>query len=98
QPPLWRDPALEVLEERGLRHERAYLDHLRTRGLSITDLRSAGEPAEAAQRTLAAMQDGADVIVQATLAQGGWLGRADVLLRVRQESELGAWSYEVVDT
>jgi uncharacterized protein len=98
EPPRWRDPALEVLEERGLRHERAYLDHLRARGRVITELRGDGDAAGAVARTRAAMQAGADVIVQATLAQGRWLGRADVLLRVTDPSELGAWSYEVVDT
>src|SRR5439155_989734 len=48
--------------------------------------------------TLAAMREGADVIVQATLLDGRWLGRADVLRRVPLPSRLGDWSYEVWDT
>ena len=28
-PPTWRDPSLEVLQQRGLEHEGQYLDHLR---------------------------------------------------------------------
>jgi uncharacterized protein len=44
------------------------------------------------------MRSGADVIAQATLASGRWLGRADVLLRVERKSKLGAWSYEALDT
>ena len=44
------------------------------------------------------MHDGADVIYQATLAHGRWRGRADFLQRTATPSDLGAWSYEVVDT
>ena len=28
KPPYWQDPMLDALRERGLVHERAYLDHL----------------------------------------------------------------------
>jgi uncharacterized protein len=97
-PPHWRDPDLEVLEERGLRHERAYLDHLRRLGRTITELRGDDAAHDAVRRTHDAMRAGADVIVQATLAHDRWFGRADVLLRVERPSELGLWSYEVVDT
>src|SRR5205085_11840238 len=45
-----------------------------------------------------AMRSGAAAIVQAKLEDGRWRGRADVLLRVNTPSELGNWSYEVVDT
>jgi hypothetical protein len=38
KPPAWVDPVLIVLRERGLEHERGYVDELRARGLSITDL------------------------------------------------------------
>jgi uncharacterized protein len=44
------------------------------------------------------MRSGADVIVQAALLQGVWSGRADILRRVEIASDLGAWSYEVIDT
>ncbi len=43
------------------------------------------------------MVQGADVIYKATLIQEPWAGRADFLIRVETPSELGAWSYEVVD-
>src|SRR4029079_19037847 len=49
-------------------------------------------------KTLRAMRKGADVIVQAALDSGQWLGYADVLRRVGQRSAVGAWSYEVHDT
>jgi uncharacterized protein len=44
------------------------------------------------------MVQGADVIYQATFIQEPWAGRADFLIRVETPSELGAWSYEVVET
>src|SRR5918994_3627325 len=40
---------------------------------------------------------GAEIIYQATLRSGHWHGRADFLKRVERRSELGAWSYEVLD-
>lgn len=55
-------------------------------------------PTSALDRTLAAMRSGAGAIVQAHLAHGRWTGRADALLRVEEPSDLGDWSYEVVDT
>ena len=94
--PSWQDPALAVLQERGFRHEAAYLDHLESEGLSV--LRPAAGEALAVAATAAAMRDGADVITQATLAMGRWYGRADVLWRIDRPSDLGAWSYEVTDT
>ena len=50
------------------------------------------------ERALEAMRAGADAIVQAELGRGRWVGRADVLLRVEEPSDLGSWSYEVADT
>ena len=95
-PPRWRDPALEVLQERGLALEQAYLDHLRRQGRRIAE---PGPDADGAafERTISAMRGGADVIYQATLGSGRWHGRADFLQRVEQPSRLGAWSYEVLD-
>src|SRR5690606_11530047 len=48
-------------------------------------------------RTLAAMKEGVDAIYQPTLGDNAWLGRADFLLRTGRRSDLGPWSYEVVD-
>src|SRR5260370_32851729 len=39
-----------------------------------------------------------DVCLQEALLQGGWSGRADILRQVETPSDLGAWSYEVIDT
>jgi predicted RecB family nuclease len=43
------------------------------------------------------MENGAEVIAQATLISGRWFGRADVLRRVERASKFGSWSYEVYD-
>jgi uncharacterized protein len=100
EPPRWRDPALAVLQQRGLEFERGYLEHLAADGVTITrlDPDAADSPASAYERTLEAMCRGDDVIVQATLVRDRWLGRADLLRRVAAPSALGAWSYEVTDT
>ncbi len=98
KPPDWYRPDAAVLRERGLEHERAYLAQLEGQGLRITRLDEGGDERRGLEDTLAAIYRGADVIAQATLAGGRWLGRADVLRRVDIPSGLGAWSYEAVDT
>lgn len=98
KPPDWFRPEAEVLRARGLEHERAYLAHLEGKGRRITRLNEDAQGASALERTVGAMRAGADVIAQAPLADGRWLGIADVLLRVERPSDLGAWSYEALDT
>lgn len=97
----WHDPSVEHRMERGLEHERVYVDHLRALGKEIVDLRRTDEVAagdDGLTCTLDAMHSGAEVIVQAKLVDGRWLGYADILERVEKPSELGNYSYEVVDT
>ena len=50
------------------------------------------------RQTLAAMNRGAQVIVQGALSHDHWIGRADILRRIETPSDIGNWSYEVVDT
>ena len=92
--PKFVDPVLEVLTERGLQHEADYVAFLREQGRDVVDLGEAA-PVEA---TPAAMRDGPDVIFQATLRSSRWSGRADFLMRTDRPSELGSFSYEVLDT
>lgn len=96
--PAWQNPVLEVLMQRGLDHERAYLDYLRSEGRTIVELPETGDTDAAFQATCDAMRHGIDIIVQPTLVLGQWHGRADILRRVTSQSALGPWSYEVVDT
>ena len=92
RPPAYRDEMVEVLAERGLEHEAAYVASL---GAQAVRIESDGDGAAATRR---AMEAGAAVIVQGVLAAGRWMGRADILRRVEGESRLGGWHYEVVDT
>lgn len=97
-----RDDAAELLARKGAVHERQYLDRLRDEGREIVEFSVPAAFIEdyiaAARRTEEAMERGADVLVQATLFDGTWLGRADVLMRVPMPSQRWAWSYEVIDT
>ena len=106
-PRKFDDPGLEVLQKRGEEHERAYLERLKAAGKTVVEVpepsRESGLGyAERWERyaaaTLEAMRSGADVLFQAGLCDGTWLGKADFLVRVEEPSGLGAWSYEVVDT
>ena len=80
------------------------MESLRAQGLNVVVIprgegRATAESlAQHTAETLAAMQAGAEVIVQARLAHADLAGYADILLRVEQPSALGAWSYEVQDT
>ena len=95
--PSWRSPDLWVLQERGFEHEKAYLDFLAAKGLSIVDMRDVDDDGTAFAKTCEAMESGAPVLVQATLENGQWFGRVDVLQRVERPSKLGDWLYEVYD-
>jgi predicted RecB family nuclease len=94
----WRDPALQVMAERGLEHEREYLEHLEEQKLEVVRLPEDGSEFDLLAKTLEVMRAGPDVIAQATLGRGRWLGRADVLRRVSTASRLGSYSYEPYDT
>jgi predicted RecB family nuclease len=96
--PVHWDPLLEILQERGLRHERAYLEHLRSLGHNPVTIDGVDISDVSVEQTLSAMRAGEAVIVQAALRSGRWSGRADILRRVERPSGLGAWSYEVIDT
>jgi predicted RecB family nuclease len=97
RPKLW-DPALESLWERGFRHEQDFIQHLKAEGLNVVTIDGIDIDEAAVQATTGAMATGIDVIVQAALRSGNWIGRADVLRRVERSSVLGPWSYEAYDT
>jgi predicted RecB family nuclease len=97
QAPTWIDPAMLVLQQRGLEHERRYAEMLRAAGLAVVDLADHNGD-DAVTRSLDAMRARSDVILQPALRDGRWFGRPDVLRRVDAPSILGPWSYQVVDT
>src|SRR5258705_2658708 len=98
RPPDYFDPDAAILRQRGDEHEAAFLRHLEAQGRRIARPGEGPDAKTGAARTLSAMRERADVIVQATLLDGRWFGRADVLVRVPRPSRLGDWSYEVWDT
>lgn len=93
--PFFDDPMLEILRERGLEHERAYVQRLAQSGMRVIEI---NRSPTALGETINAMREGVDVVVQARLEHRAWAGWADVLLRVPGESRFGAWRYEPVET
>lgn len=92
------DEQTQLLQEKGLDHERAYLERLRAEGRIIVEINGDADVDEKAARTRAAMRDGADVIYQGAFRDGPWQGYSDFLLKVPRPSALGDFSYEVADT
>lgn len=96
--PDYYDPLLEILRERGFRHEQDYIEYLKSQGFEISFIEGEGINDKTVDATLNAMREAKDIIVQAAHRHGRWTGRADILRRVSVPSTLGDWSYEVVDT
>src|SRR5262245_11237384 len=94
--PFFDDPMLEILRERGLSHEQAYVQHLDQLGNRVTEINRSSP--NAFEEALAAMRGAVDVVVQARLENGSWAGWPDILLRVDGESRFGRWRYEPVET
>lgn len=100
------DPELTVVQERGLAHERAYLDSLTESAAAVLVI-DAGSFETDVRATLDALKKGPDVIYQAAFFDGGveggtegpaWRGHADFLHRRAVPSDLGDYSYEPADT
>ncbi|WP_116450204.1 TM0106 family RecB-like putative nuclease [Blastococcus litoris] len=104
----WAAPDVETTEElrfvfdRGMAHERKYLDSLKAEGRTVAEIATVFD-AEVRRRaeveTVEAMRRGFDVVYQGTFFDGAWGGQADFLLRVdRPSPAFGDWSYEIADT
>ncbi|MGQ0606940.1 MAG: TM0106 family RecB-like putative nuclease [Chloroflexota bacterium] len=105
--PMRADPELDVIRERGLRHEARYLSDLTATGRAVVEIARNDDEERGdrirrqAEETIAAMASGADVIFQATFFDGRWLGYADFLLRMESPERPSTWGpyhYEVADT
>ncbi len=99
------DPEIELVRKRGFEHEARYRAELEASGRTVVEIQPDGYETDesarlraAAEATKRALEDGVDVVYQATFFDGRWRGHADFLLRVERPSRLGAWSYEVADT
>jgi predicted RecB family nuclease len=94
--PFFDDPMLEILRERGLNHERAYVQYPEQVGKRVREINRSSP--NAFEDTIAAMREAVDVVVQARLENGSWAGWPDILVRVDGESRFGSWRYEPVET
>lgn len=93
------DEQAKLIQAKGYAHEADFLELLKARHSSLIDLsKTGGSPKKKAAATLQAMRDGYEIIFQATLQDGCLIGHADFLRKVPRPSELGDWSYEVLDT
>ncbi|MCM2396731.1 TM0106 family RecB-like putative nuclease [Rhizobium sp. S95] len=97
KPAFW-DPLLQILWERGARHEQGYVEHLKAQGFDITVIDGVGVDDDAVAHTRTAMIEGHSIIVQGAFRLNAWVGRTDILRRIETPSDLGGWSYEVIDT
>ncbi|WP_182657441.1 TM0106 family RecB-like putative nuclease [Stenotrophomonas lacuserhaii] len=93
------DPTMRLIQEHGTRHEQQYLASLHDGGKTIVDVSEQGAGLDhQVAATRQALADGPEVVYQAALRDGVFAGYADFLERVDRPSDLGAFSYEVVDT
>ncbi|MDE2727205.1 MAG: TM0106 family RecB-like putative nuclease [Gemmatimonadota bacterium] len=89
---------MALLQRKGLEHEKAYLERLRTEGRDIVEIDRDRSLQDRVAATRSAMERGVDVIFQAVLHRKPWRGDADFLVRCPRPSALGDFSYEVLDT
>jgi uncharacterized protein len=83
----------DLIFRKGLEHEHAYLDKVRAEGKTLAEIEFDDHDWEAAQaRTVAAMEEGVDVVYQAVFASDGWRGVADFLMKQPDGT------YEALDT
>jgi predicted RecB family nuclease len=93
------DSTRKLLQQKGLEHERRYLETLRAEGRSIAEIPDKIELQERVALTRKAMEEGVDVIYQGVLVGPPWLGYADFLIRADGiKSKFGDYAYEIADT
>lgn len=93
------DEQAQLIQAKGLAHEAEFLELLKVRHASVINIAATKcSLQEKVGATLQAMRDGYEIIFQATLQDGCLIGHADFLRKVMRPSNLGDWSYEVMDT
>jgi len=90
-----KDLMTELLAHKGILHEKKLLQTFKSKGLVIVDVSLSEHPEDT---TLCAMRSGVDVIFQAHLSLVPFKGKADFLIKVPGESNLGDYHYEIWDT
>lgn len=92
------DESALLLFEKGATHEKKYLEQLRGSASSFADLSTTDGVQARLAATAASMRDGTHIIYQGALQSGALIGYPDFLRRVERRSNLGAHSYEILDT
>ena len=89
--------SMKLVMKKGLEHEASHLQTLKDQGLNVVEI-TTKELDEQVRLTTQAIENGADVVFQATLRRGAYIGHADFLVRTPLKSPSGKWVYDVVDT
>jgi uncharacterized protein len=93
------DDQAKLIQAKGYAHEADFLELLRARHATLIDISATTRNlTQKVEATLQAMREGYEIIFQATLQDGCLIGHADFLRKVPRPSNLGDWSYEVLDT
>src|ERR1700693_4099691 len=91
--PHYYDSFVKMLVERGLAHEKEYVESIEAGGDEVINLDGLSR-SEAAERCLEAMRKGQPAIVQGVLRGGEWLRLADLLRRGGTPHPLGSLVHE----
>ena len=91
------DALMAVLARKGYAHEDALEEEFLSKGLNVIKVDGDSQK-EKHGKTLSAMQEGVDVIIQARLELNQFAGYSDFLVKVLGESQLGNFHYEIWDT
>lgn len=84
------DDQSQIIMARGIAHEQRFLDHLRSSGKTIANLKDLPKDDDLrAQATMDAIRSGVDVIYQAYLRDEPFAGYADFLIKSTTPSKLG---------
>ena len=94
------DDQAKLITRKGREHEKRYLEKLRAHGTPAYEPTYSipHDPMKETTITLEALKEGHPYIYQAMLSKGHLWGLSDFLKRVETKSDLGNFSYEVVDT
>ena len=93
------DDQAKLIQAKGFAHEANFLKSLKELHSTVVDIsQGSGDSVQKAEATIQAMKEGYEIIFQATFLQDNLVGHADFLRKVPYPSDLGNWSYEVIDT
>jgi len=90
------DASTKILQMHGDKHEKAFLQTLKDKGLDVVEITGYGEQSQ--KLTLEAMQKGHEVIFQAVLTKDEFAGKSDFLFKVNGASKFGDYHYQAWDT